>query len=241
MLDLVDTAGFRTGLLFREAKVGIDLTDLELAGFLAARVTGWFSLSRSMSWNVTLFFAGALEGWAGSISADSPWTFDSDSVCRSVERVARALDLAARVVFAAGFSFASELTVVAVALVDRVTRFGFSASPSVEETVSFPAVVSAFFGRPRAFEATGFVAVLVCSSVVSVASDLLRVARVARRVGTSGLADLVSSLSRGVTLTRRRGAAAKLAGAEVVLELALVRAGILKLLLACRISHWSFM
>lgn len=101
---------------------------------------------------MTFFFVAGL-----ATGADSTFVCSScGSGAVSLARVVLVVGLVARVAFATGFSLASELTVVAVALVERVARFGFSAIFSTGCAVSCSVVVSDFLGRPRGLAAVVF-------------------------------------------------------------------------------------
>jgi len=104
---------------------------------------------------------------------------------------------------ATGFPLASELTVVDVALVARVARFGSSAG------FGSSILGSVFLGRPFGLAAATLGA---GTSTATVVTGLLRVERVAG-LASSFVFVAISVAMRGVTLTRRRGAAARGCGA----------------------------
>lgn len=130
---------------------------------------------------------------------------------------------------AAGFSFASELAVVAVARVDRVVRFDFSAAGSIGFSDSGSLdTFSLFFGRPRGFVVVTFFVSAGWSSVTGIEGFRFLVDRVTGCVDSS--IGCVISFSKGVTFTRRRGAAASGAAADAEETVARVRGAMLKLL-----------
>lgn len=219
MLARVAAIGFRTGFAFRLAAVEADFVAFVVTVFFVALVTGRFSLSSSISWNVTFFFGAAFA--TGTISATAGSSFCSDAMLAAL--VVLVVGLAVRVFLVTAFSFASELTVVAVALVDRVARLGFSANLSTGWLDSVSSAASDFFGRPFVLVTIALEVFAMGSSWVFAVVTLLRVARVAGLASSSVLVDFVSSLSRGVMRTLRRGAAARFAGAEEVVAVALVR------------------
>ena len=222
LLALVVVAvGFRTGLARSPVACS---AFFEVVVFFPALVIGWFSLSFSMmSWNVTFLLVAAFVGRATSMVSD--WCTGSGSAFST--GLSFATGFPDRVVLVVGvfFSFASELTVVAVARVARVARLGFSAGFSASVS---SAVGSVFVALPRVCGAAVFVlfvfAVLVAgfSSVIEV--FFARVERVAAfGSGSSGF-----SFSSGVTFSLLRGAAARGAAAGTVVAVARVRGAILK-------------
>lgn len=141
--------------------------------------------------------------------------------------------MAVLVARAVGFPLASELKVVAVARVALVERFGFSVnfsesfSGACSGSVSgfgSPKALSFFFGLPRVFVVVVLVLTTVGSSSVATEGFLLRVDLVAGFVASSTGFD--GSLSNGVILTLRRGAAVKEADAGAEDAVARVRGAI---------------
>lgn len=120
----------------------------------------------------------------------------------------------------AGFALATELAVFAVARVERVARFGFSASLSTGSSSSSTSsvTVSVFFGRPFVFAAVVF----AVDFVTFLSSTSVFVLLVARTV-CFGSSVVGFSFSRDVTFTLLLGAAASGAGAGAEAAVALVR------------------